>query len=251
MPKVENAGMSQAHSAVMAFLDILGITYNTDYTCDANRNTTGLYVYGSIPNDTYYRSFYNRLYWYVGSYGNAQRFCICNSIYFHDDYDSHGNFTGRNVTITDGIELFSFSLPATIGYSYDLGGVGFYYNRLIVNDDGCPSVIYPMPIFGNGGYDGSANLITQKIWIYNLWSGIAKKIDAYWGSLNNFDVVQIGESYYFKAPNMNLLVIGDGSEGSVRSINIIVSQGESAELEYVEAYVIEIPKYLRVRLEIT
>jgi hypothetical protein len=239
MPKVSNANMQNAHSAITAFLDYMGIQFSTDYTCDASGNTTGLYAYGIVTEDSFARTIFGKAYWYVVS-AESQEFCYCDSITFYDDYDQYGNFRGRKVSIVGGVSVFSFSLPRDIIYSYNAGDIGFYYDRLIMNDSGCPLWLnFGSFLFGNGGYDGSANLITQKIKWYR-WGTRIDEIDAYWGSLNNYEVVQIGNSYYFKIPNRNILMPGNGTEGTVKSLNIIIVQEEEGSIAYVTSSEIEL-----------
>jgi hypothetical protein len=170
----------------------------------------------------------------------SQAFCYCDSITFYDDYDQYGNFRGRKVSIYGGVTVFSFSLPSNIVYSYNAGDIGFYYDRLILKDSGCPLWLnFGAFLFGNGGYDGSSNLITQKLRWYK-WGTSVVDIDAYFGSLNNYEVVQIGNSYYFKIPNRNVLMPGDGTEGTVKSLDIIVVQEEEGFINYVTVSEIEL-----------
>jgi hypothetical protein len=258
MPKVSNAGMQDAHSAITAFLGYMGIQFSTDYTCDASGNIIGLYAFGIVPENSFARTIFGKAYWYVVSAG-SQAFYYCDSITFYDDYDQHGNFLGRKVSIYGRVTVFSFNLPIDIVYSYNAGDIGFYYDRLILNDSGCPLWLnFGAFLFGNGRYDGSSNLITQKL-RWHKWGTSVVDIDAYFGSLNNYEVVQIGNSYYFKIPNRNVLMPGDGTEGTVKSLNIIVVQEEEGSIDYVTASEIEpdigfiyaeMLKQIRVKLEI-
>jgi hypothetical protein len=245
--------MTQAHSAITSLLTSLEIPFDTDYTCDSNGNITGLYAYGNVNTDSFsYRS-YGKAMWYVATTSSSQSFCFCDSIYFYDDYDQHGNFLGRKVSISGSITLFSLSLPRDIIYSYDAGGLGSYIDRIIINDYGS---MWSMPVgfAGNGYYDGS-NLVTQKLrWL--KWSDIID-IDAYWGSLNNYEVVQIDNSYYFKIPNYNALFPGDGTEGTVKTPDVVVVSEDTASVlylsgseQYEEGFIMSLPKMFKVNIEL-
>ena len=256
MPLVSNAGMDQADSAIRSFLGYLNIPFSTDYTCDASGNITGRYVYGTLPSNSIVKSIYNKSYWYVVTTSSSQAFCYCDSITFYNSYDSSGNFTGRRVTITGSVTVFSFSLPTNIIYSYDAGGIGFYYNRIIMNDSSSPYWYGLIGSFaGSGYYDGSANLITQKLRLTNF-NGITD-IDAYWGTLNNYEVVSIDNSYYFKIPNYNALFPGDGTEGTVKTLNVFVTPEDTASALYMscletqeEGFMLSLPKLFKVKLEL-
>jgi hypothetical protein len=235
MPKITSARMSDAHSAIVDFLVSLEIPFDADITLDADRNITGMYVYGTVTDDSFAKTLYNRQEWYVVTTNSKQSLCYCDNIYFYDDFDEYGNFLGRKVEIDNSVTVFSFGLPTDIVYSYNAGRIGFYYNRLIIDDAGCPLWLnFGAFLFGNGWYDGSENLITQKLKWYK-WGTVVRTIDAYWGSLNNYEVVQIGNSYYFKIPNRNALFPGDGAEGTVKSPDIIVVQEEDGSVSYETA----------------
>jgi hypothetical protein len=254
MPLVSNAGMDD--SAIRSFLNYLNIPFSTDYTCDASRNITGRYVYGTLPLNSIVKAVYNKSYWYVVTTPSSQAFCYCDSITFYDSYDSSGNFTGRKVTITGNVTVFSFSLPTNIIYSYNVGMFGFYYNTIIMNDSGSPYWYGLIGSFaGSGYYDGSANLITQKLRLTNS-NGITD-LDAYWGTLNNYEVVSINGSYYFKIPNYNALFPGDGTEGTVKTLNVFVVQEDTASVLYLsgselaeEGFTLSLPKLFKVKLEL-
>jgi hypothetical protein len=270
MPKVPNAGMSDAHSAITAFLGYMNIQFSTDYTCDANGNITGLYVYGTISQNSFAYMAYGRLYWYVVTTSNSQTFACCNYIYFYDDYDPNGNFLGRKINISGITTLFSYSLPRDIIYSYDAGGLALYIDRIIINDNGS---IFSIPVVfaGIGYYDGSSTLVTQKLrW---LICGDTIDINAYWGSLNNYEVVQIDNSYYFKIPNYNALLPGDGTEGTVKTPNVTIVSEDTASALYLsgseiweedtasalylsgseiweEGFILSMPKLFKVNIEL-
>jgi len=230
MPKVENAGMDDANGAIGAFLNSLGIYHKVDYTCDAQGNTTGLYRFGNVPEDSFSRVYYNRLKWYVVTTGSGQSLCYCNSIFFYDDYDEYGNFLGRKVSISDLTEVTSYSLPRTIYYSFSAGGIGFYMDRFIIYDRGCPYWHnFPAIFAGSSEYD-STYFVTQKArWL--SWEGI-KDLDAYAGSISDYSVVNIDGRYYFKIPGYGILLRGDGSEGSEITQSVFVIPEELADIEY-------------------
>lgn len=254
MPKIASAGMSQAHEAIVDLLASIGVIFDTDYTCDQNTNTTGLYVYGNISTDSISYKIYGKPMWYVSTTGRSQTFALCDNIYFYNDYDQYGNFLGRNVSISGSTTLFSYSLPRDIIYSYDAGGLVLYIDRLIMNDYGSIWSL-TMGFAGNGYYDGSSTLVTQKLrWL--RW-GEVRSLDAYWGSLNNYEVVQIGNSYYFKIPGFNALFPGDGTEGTVKGLNVTVVSEELGNVYYLsgvelyeEGYMLGIPKQLKARFEL-
>jgi hypothetical protein len=256
MPLVINAGMDQADSAIRSFLNYLDIPFSTDYTCDSQGNITARYVYGTLPSNSIVKELYNKSYWYVVTTPSSQAFCYCDNITFHDDYDESGNFLGRNVTIEGGIVIFSFGLPANIIYSYNAGGIGFYYDRIIMDDSGSPYFYGLIGSFaGSGYYDGSANLITQKLRLTNF-NGITD-IDAYWGTLNDYEVVGIDNSYYFKIPYYNALFPGDGTEGTVKTLNVFVVPEDTASAMYIssseiweEVFMPGLPKLFKVKLEL-
>jgi len=254
MPKIYNAGMSQAHGAIVDLLASVGAIFDVDYTCDSIGNKTGLYIYGNISKDSFSYRIYEKPMWYIVTTSDSQIFAFCDNIYFYDDYDQYGNFLGRKVSISGSTTLFSYSLPRDIIYSYNAGGLGFYIDRLIMNDYGS---IWSMPMgfAGNGYYDGSITLVTQKLrWL--KWGEI-KTLNAYWGSLSDYDVVQIGNSYYFKIPSYNALFPGDGTEGVVRNIDVTVVSEELGEVYYIngvepyeEGYMLGIAKQLKARFEL-
>jgi len=258
MPLINNAEMDQADSAIRSFLNYLNIPFSTDYTCDAQRNITAMYVYGTVSPESYSKVMYNKSYWYVVTEQSSQTFCYCDRISFHDDYDESGNFIGRKVTIEGSIAIFSFNLPANIIYSYNAGGIGFYYDRIMINDSSSPYYGTTFwNIAGKGYYDGSANLITQKLKLINF-NGIAD-IDAYWGTLNNYEVVGINNSYYFKIPDYNALFPGDGTEGTVKTLNIFIVLEDTASVVYMNGSelqeeasirILDMPKQFRVMLEL-
>jgi hypothetical protein len=255
MPKIANAGMTDAHSAITAFLGYLNIPFSTDYTCDANRNTTGLYAYGTVSQNSLAYKIYGKPYWYVASTSSSQTFAYCDSIYFYDDYNQYGNFLGRKVSISGSITVFSCSLPRDIIYSYNAGGLGVYTDRFIINDYNSIFILRHVGLAGNGYYDGSSILATQKLrWL--KWGDIID-IDAYYGTLNNYEVVQIGNSYYFKIPNYNALFPGDGTEGTVKTPSVFVVPEDTASILYKsgselyeEGFIMSLPKMFKVNIEL-
>jgi hypothetical protein len=255
MPKVANAGMTGAHSAVTAFLGYLNIPFSTDYTCDANGNTTGLYAYGTASQNSFAYKIYGKPYWYIASTSSSQTFAYCDYIYFYDDYDQNGNFLGRKVSISDSITILSYTLPRDIIYSYNAGGLGVYIDRFIINDYDSIFIIRDAGLAGSGYYDGSSTLVTQKLRFTN-WFNIID-LDAYWGSLNNYEVVQIGNSYYFKIPNYNALFPGDGTEGTVKTPSVFVVSEDTASVLYLsgselleEGFILGLPKLFKVNIEL-
>jgi hypothetical protein len=255
MPKISSAGMTGAHSAITAFLGYLNIPFSTDYTCDASRNTTGLYAYGTVSENSFAYKIYGKPYWYVASTGISQTFAYCDNIYFYDSYDQYGNFKGRAVSISGSITVFSCSLPSDIIYSYNAGGLGFYVSRFIINDYNSIFIIKDVGLAGSGYYDGGSILVTQKLRLTN-WFNIID-LDAYWGSLNNYEVVQIGNSYYFKILNYNALFPGDGTEGTVKTPNVVVVPEETVSIRYLsvseiyeEGFILSLPKMFKVNIEL-
>jgi hypothetical protein len=254
MPKVTSAGMTQAHGAIVELMASIGLIFDVDHTSDSDNNTTGLYAYGNINEDSFSYRIYGKPMWYVKTVSNYQYFCFCDNIYFYDDYDKNGNFLGRKVSISGSTTLFSYSLPRDIIYSYNAGGLAFYIDRIIMNDYGS---IWSMPVgfAGNGYYDGSSTLVTQKLrWL--RWGEI-RSLDAYWGSLNNYEVVQIGGSYYFKISGYNALFPGDGTEGTVKSLDVTIVSEELGNVYYIngiepyeEGYMLGVAKQLKARFEL-
>jgi len=231
MPKVVNADRDLAHSAISAFLSSIGIDYSTDNTLDADRNVISRYCYGSVNANSFAYFTYGKQTWLVETTGSTQYFGYCDSIEFYDEYDAEGNFLGRKVSISGRINVFYFSLPTDIVYSGDVGGFGFYTGRIILNDFGTPIWQNVGVVLAGGGFYNGDILATKKLRWAN-WDGF-NDIDAYWGSLNDYEVVKIGDKYYFKVPGYDALFPGDGSEGTEVTPQIIEIAEEDATVYYL------------------
>jgi len=231
MPEVVSADRDSAHSAIGGFLSSLGISYSVDNTLDSGGNVIDYYLYGNVSEDSFSYRTYGKLMWFVKTSGSSQEFGYCDDIYFYNEYDEFGDFLGRKVSISGAVKVWSFSLPSDIIYSYNVGGFGFYHGRIILSDNGCPYWLDMGVVLAGGGfYDGSV-LATQKLRWAN-WDGISD-IDAYWGSLNDYEVVNINGSYYFKIPGYNALLLGDGSEGVEVTPTVVVIAEEDATVYYL------------------
>ena len=231
MPKVASADRDLAHSAVGGFLSGLGISYSADNTLDSDGNVIDYYLYGDINEDSFSFRTYGKQKWFVKTSGSEQGFYYCDDIYFYNEYDDEMNFLGRKVSVSGAVKVWGFSLPSDVIYSYNVGGFGFYRGRIILNDNGCPYWLgMGVALAGGGFYDGSV-LATRKLRWLN-WDGVSD-IDAYWGNLNNYEVVNINGSYYFKIPGYNALLLGDGSEGAEVTPAVVIIAEEDATVRYL------------------
>jgi hypothetical protein len=271
MPKIVSADMDLADTAIKSLLNSIGAGGVSDFTCGSDRVPTAYYVYGSVSESSFGYKKYGKPIWYAVTTRSGQTLAYCDSIFFWDEYDEYGNFLGRRVSIEGSVGVAGYLLPMDIVYSYDAGGFGFYINRIIINDYGAPLWNdFPLGLAGSGYYDGSSTLVTQKLrWL--RWGEI-RSIDAYWGSLNNYEVVRIGNSYYFKIPNYNALLPGNGTEGTVKTIDVTVVNEEFGSVSYMngsdtilesgsvyylsgieqyeEGYLLGIAKQLKARFEL-
>jgi hypothetical protein len=233
MPRIVSADMDLADTAIKNFLNSIGAGGVSDFTCGSDRVPTAYYVYGVVSESSFSYNRYRKSMWYAVTTDSEQLLCYCDGIYFWDEYDEYGNFLGRRVDIADSIIIASYSLPRDIVYSYDANGFGFYINRIIINDYGAPLWDnFYLGLAGKGYYDSSSTLVTQKLrWL--RWDYI-RSLDAYWGSLNDYEVVNIEGSYYFKIPNYNALLPGDGTEGDVKSLDVTVVNEEYGSIYYID-----------------
>jgi hypothetical protein len=233
MPKIVSADMNLADTAIKNFLNIIGAGGASDFTCGSDRVPTAYYTYGGVSTSSFSYNRYEKPMWYAVTTNNSQTLAYCDNIYFWDEYDEYGNFLGRRVNIDGSVGIATYYLPRDIVYSYDAGGFGFYIDRIIINDYGAPLWNnFPLGLAGNGYYDRSRTLVTQKLrWL--RWSDI-RSLDAYWGSLNDYEVVNIRGSYYFKIPNYNALLPGNGTEGTVKDLDVTIVNEEYGSVYYID-----------------